>query len=79
MCGILSIINSISNNIILKSYELANSKLMADILIEDYNPQNPVVDSMRTALFDNPDIDKSIWNELSIWNRSFSKKFHGFS
>ena len=64
------------DNIILKSYELANSKLMADILIEDYNPQNPVVDSMRTALFDNPDIDKSIWNELSIWNRSFSKKFH---
>ena len=29
---------------------------------------------MRTALFDNPEIDKSIWNELSIWNRSFAKR-----
>ena len=64
------------DNIILKSYEATNSKLLADLLIEDYNPQNPVVDSMRTALFDNPSVDKSIWNELSIWNRSFSKKFH---
>lgn len=64
------------DNIILKSYEATNSKLLADLLIEDYNPQNPIVDSMRTALFDNPDIDKSIWNELSIWNRSFIKKFH---
>ena len=49
---------------------------MADILLHDYNPQNPVVDSMRTALFDNPNVDKSIWNELSIWNRSFAKKIH---
>ena len=64
------------DNIILKSYEATNSKLLADLLIEDFNPQNPVVDSMRTALFDNPDVDKSIWNELSVWNRSFSKKFH---
>ena len=64
------------DNIILKNYEATNSKLLADLLIEDYNPQNPIVDSMRTALFDNPDIDKSIWNELSIWNRSFIKNFH---
>lgn len=64
------------DNIILKSYNATNSKLMADILLHDYNPQNPVVDSMRTALFDNPDVDKSVWNELSIWNRSFGKKIH---
>lgn len=62
------------DNIILKSYNLDNSQLMADILIEDYHPQNPVVDSMRTALFDLPEVDDSIWNELSIWNRCFSKK-----
>ena len=62
------------DNIILKSYTLDNSQLMADMLIEDYNPQNPVVDSMRTALFDLPEDDESIWNELSIWNRCFSKK-----
>ena len=49
---------------------------MADLLLEDYNPQNPVVDSMRTALFENREINKSIWNELSIWNRCFSKQIH---
>ena len=62
------------DNIILKSYNLENSQLMADMLLLDYNPQNPVVDSMRTALFDIPEKDKSIWNEMSIWNRPFSKK-----
>ena len=64
------------DNIILKSYDLTNSQLMADLLIEDYNPQNPVVDSMRTALFENREINKSVWNELSIWNRCFSKQIH---
>lgn len=49
-------------------------ELEADITLSDFNPQCPVVDSMRTALFDNPDINKSIWNELSIWNRSFKKR-----
>lgn len=62
------------DNIILKSYNLNNSKLMADMLLFDYNPQNPVVDAMRTALFDLPGIDDSIWTELSIWNRCFAKK-----
>ena len=49
-------------------------ELTPDILLEDFKPQSPIVDSMRTALFDNPEIDKSIWNELSIWNRSFAKR-----
>ena len=49
-------------------------KLEADIKLYGYNPQNPVVDSMRTALFSLPNVDDSIWNELSLWNRSFSKK-----
>lgn len=62
------------DNIILKSYGADNSKLLADMILYDYNPQNPVVDSMRTALFDLPGINDSIWNELSIWNRCFSKK-----
>ena len=39
-----------------------------------YNPQNPVVDSMRTSLFSIPGVDKSMWNELSVWNRSFSNR-----
>lgn len=62
------------DDMILKSYNANNSKLMADMILFDYNPQCPVVDSMRTALFDLPEIDKSIWNELSIWNRSFAKQ-----
>ncbi len=46
----------------------------ADLILENYNPQTPVVDSMRTALFENPDVYKSFWGELSIWNRSFAKR-----
>ena len=40
--------------------------LKADMVLEDYNPQDPVTDSMRTALFDLPGINDSIWNELSL-------------
>ena len=40
--------------------------LKPDIILTSYNAQSPVVDSMRTALIDKPDINKSIWNELSI-------------
>ena len=44
------------------------------MILNNYNPQNPVVDSMRTALFELPGIDDSIWAELSVWNRCFSKQ-----
>ncbi len=59
---------------IMKNYSAEDFKLGADILLKGYNPQNPVVDSMRTALFALPGVDESIWNELSVWNRSFSKR-----
>ncbi len=45
-----------------------------DIVLDNYKPQTPVVDSMRTALFEDPKIHKSMWNELSVWNRSFFKR-----
>lgn len=51
-----------------------NISLEPDIVLKDYNPQSPIVDSMRTALFSLPDINKSIWNELSVWNRSYMKR-----
>lgn len=57
-----------------KNYTAEDFKLGADMFLPGYNPQNPVVDSMRTALFDLPGVDESVWNELSIWNRSFSKR-----
>lgn len=56
------------------SYMLKNAKPKADIILEDYNPQTPVIDAMRTALFNLPGINESIWTELSIWNRSFAKR-----
>lgn len=62
------------DDIVLKSYDKKNSKLLADMVLFDYNPQSPVVDAMRTALFDLPGISESVWNELSVWNRCFSKQ-----
>jgi len=59
------------------SFVLKNEKPekpSADILLEDYNPQSPVVDAMRTALFTLPDIEKSIWSDFSIWNRCFRNR-----
>lgn len=55
-----------------KMLDINNSK--ADIDLKDYNPQGSLVDSMRTAMFDNQKIDSSIWADVSVWNRSFSKK-----
>lgn len=52
----------------------AACNLVPDIWLNDFNAQSPVVDSIRTALFDSPSLNKSIWNELSIWNRSFPKR-----
>ena len=63
-----------ADELILNSYNDINSKLMADELIFDYNSQNPVTDSMRTALFDLPGVDESVWAEISLWNRSFANR-----
>lgn len=62
------------DEIIKPDYSAENFKLDADIRLYGYNPQSPIVDSMRTALFALPGVDESIWNELSIWNRSFSHR-----
>lgn len=59
---------------ILKDYSTEDFKLTADMLLFGFNPQNPVVDSMRTALFNLPHVNDSMWNDLSVWNRSFSKR-----
>jgi len=49
-------------------------KLKADINLDNYNPQGPLIDSMRSALFDNEKVDSSIWSETSVWNRTFKKR-----
>ena len=61
------------NNLIVNE-TLKEKELSADIFLLDYNPQNPVLDSMRTVLFDTKEINKSIWSEISVWNRCFNKK-----
>ena len=53
---------------------LNNEELRADIFLDDYNPQSPVMDSMRTALFDYHKNEKSFWHPISLWNRNFAKK-----
>lgn len=53
---------------------MPNDELKADIILNDFNPQNPILDSMRTALFDIIEDERSIWNENAIWNRNFNKK-----
>ena len=51
-----------------------SDELNADIFLNDYNPQSPITDSMRTALFDYNVNSKSLWHDISIWNRNFAKK-----
>jgi len=63
-----------TDDTLLKEAITGKDDLAPDIILKDFNPQTPVVDSMRTALFDLPGIDESIWSELSIWNRSFQKR-----
>ena len=59
---------------VFEQYGTEDFRLGSDIILPGYHPQNPIVDSMRTALFQISGVDKSIWNELSIWNRSFAKR-----
>ncbi|MCM1265205.1 MAG: MlaA family lipoprotein [Candidatus Gastranaerophilales bacterium] len=57
-----------------KKHFLDNIKLTPDIVLSNYNPQTPVIDSMRTALFETEGIKDSFWAEFSIWNRGFYNK-----
>lgn len=61
--------------------ELSNSdatnctcNVKPDIVLENFNPQNPITDSMRTALFEVPEIKSKVWSEMSVWNRSFCER-----
>ncbi len=65
-----ALLDNQKNDIVVK----LTDELKADIVLNNYNPQNPVTDSMRTALFDYYSEKPKFWNELSIWNRDFSKK-----
>ncbi len=61
-----------SENLILNDFK--DKDLSADIILTDYNPQYPILDSMRTALLMLKDSGNKFWSEISLWNRNFSKK-----
>lgn len=64
-----------SNGIInIKASTGKSAELKADVQLNNFNPQGPTVESMRTILFDNQCLNDSIWSELSVWNKSFVKK-----
>lgn len=66
---------TVSQNIIKINNSMAtNLKLKPDINLVNYNPQSPLIDSMRTSLFNDPSLNKSKWSKLSVWNRNFEKK-----
>lgn len=56
------------------NYNLAVSKIKPDVELLGFNPQTPIIDAMRTVLFDWQYPEKSHWAELSVWNRNFDKK-----
>lgn len=49
-------------------------QLKPDVELTGYNPQSPLVDAMRTAMFKEEKPKKEVWAELSVWNRCFDKK-----
>lgn len=50
-------------------------ELKPDVKLSDYNPQSPLVDAMRTTMFDNGEkFNKTIWADISLWNRGFDKQ-----
>lgn len=63
-----------SQNTININQVLEAPKAKADVELTNFNPQGSLIDSTRTALFDNQKLDSSIWAEMSVWNRNFNKK-----
>ncbi len=55
--------------------DIEKVSIKPDLHLKNYAPQSPVVDSMRTFLFELPEATDSMWNELSPWNCSFANRF----
>lgn len=53
---------------------LTDNFLRPDIFLENFKPQCPITDAMRTALFEADFKSSKFWSELSLWNRTFDKK-----
>ncbi len=67
----LDVKGKISDNLFVNTED--NYTLTPDILLNDFNAQSPVLDSIRTVLLGRK-TKKDFWQETSLWNRDFSKK-----
>lgn len=64
-----------SQNLIkINNTPVCDCNLKCDCALNNYNPQTPLVDSLRTVLFQEQNPKKSIWSTMSFWNRTFEKK-----
>lgn len=65
-------INDTEENSVLKP--ALRSDLKCDIELNNFNSQCPLVDSLRTVMFEGKNMNDSVWSEMSVWNKSFSNK-----
>lgn len=63
-----------SQNIVPIHNVTQNPNLKADINLNNYNPQSPEIDAIRSMWFDNLASSDTTWSILSVWNKSFYKK-----
>lgn len=63
-----------TQNIIKVRNEAVCPNLKCDVNLVDYHPQSPLIDSLRTSMFTDPEAKKSRWSTMSVWNRTFEKK-----
>lgn len=64
-----------TENIVPINHVGESTNLKPDIKLGDFNPQSPLIDAMRTTLFDNKyQYNNSIWADLSLWNKGFDKQ-----
>lgn len=61
-------------NLINVSQNFDSQCVYPDVELKDFNSQGSVVDSFRTTFFDSQSLGKSIWSDMSVWNRTFGKK-----
>lgn len=66
--------NKNENEIKISEVKSQKINIEPDVKLSNYTPQSPQIDSLRTMLFDSQKLNNSAWSELSIWNKSFSKK-----
>lgn len=67
-------LNENNNEIEINDNKTQKTIIEPDVKLANYTPQSPQIDSLRTMLFDSQKLNNSAWSELSIWNKSFSKK-----